>query len=167
MSNLLIRVLTFNSTVNYNVFMTIFIGADHRGFNLKNSLIEYLHEKNIRIEDLGDYVLDPLDDEVDFSQKVAQAVLQNPANHLGIVICGSGAAGAMAANRYRGIRAAVAMNPAQSVHIRENDHANVLSLAADYNSFEEVQKIVEAFLSATPKPDQKYLRRVEKLDTIH
>ena len=62
--------------------MTIFIGADHRGFEFKNAIIEYLHEKNIRIEDLGPYEVDPLDDAADFSQKVSQAVLQNPDNHL-------------------------------------------------------------------------------------
>jgi ribose 5-phosphate isomerase B len=58
--------------------MTIFIGADHRGFELKNKLIEYLQEKNIRVEDLGNYQHDPLDDYPDFAQKVSQAVLQKP-----------------------------------------------------------------------------------------
>jgi len=68
--------------------MTIFIGADHRGFELKNKLVEYLQNKNIRVEDLGNYEHDPEDDYPDFAQKVAQAVLQNPDNFLGIVICG-------------------------------------------------------------------------------
>jgi len=147
--------------------MTIFIGADHRGFELKNQVIEYLHEKNIRVEDLGAYEHDALDDASDFGQKVAQAVLQKPDNHLGIVICGSGAAVAMAANRIKGIRAALAMNPHQATHIRENDHANVLGLAADYNHFEETQQIIDAFLAAKPKKEEKYLRRVKKLDEIN
>lgn len=144
--------------------MNIFIGADHRGFELKNAIIEYLHEKNIRIEDLGPYELAPLDDAIDYAQKVAQAVLQNPENHLGIVICGSGCAVTMAANRSRGIRAGVAMNASQSTHLRENDHANILALASDYTTIEESQKIVDAFLTAVPKSDEKYLRRIEKLD---
>ncbi|KKQ36253.1 MAG: Ribose-5-phosphate isomerase B [Candidatus Roizmanbacteria bacterium GW2011_GWA2_37_7] len=55
--------------------MTIFIGADHRGFELKNKLVEYLQNKDIRVEDLGNYELDPEDDYPDFAQKVAQAVL--------------------------------------------------------------------------------------------
>ncbi len=144
--------------------MTIFIGADHRGLALKNAILEYLHEKNIRIEDLGPYELDPLDDAIDYAQKVAQAVLQNPENHLGIVICGSGCAVAMAANRYKGIRAGLAMNPPQSAHLIENDHANVLALAADYTPLDEAQKIVDSFLAAKPKMEEKYLRRVKKLD---
>ena len=144
--------------------MNIFIGADHRGLELKNAIIEYLHEKNIRIEDLGPYELAPLDDAIDYSQKVSQAVLQNPENHLGIVICGSGCAVAMAANRFKGIRAGVAMNPSQGTHLRENDHVNILALASDYTPFEEAQKIVDAFISASPKMDEKYLRRIKKLD---
>jgi len=144
--------------------MTIFIGADHRGFDYKNAIIEYLHEKNIRIEDLGPYELDPLDDAADFSKKVAQAVLQNPDNHLGIVICGSGCAVSMAANRLKGVRCGVAMNPDQAKHIRENDLANVLALAADYTPFEEAKKIIDAFLAAVPKTEEKYLRRIKKLD---
>ncbi len=144
--------------------MTIFIGADHRGLELKNAIIEYLHEKNIRIEDLGPYELDPLDDAIDYAQKVAQAVLQNPENYLGITICGSGCAVSMAANRLKGIRSGVAMNPHQSAHLRENDHANILSLAADYNTLEEAHKIVDAFITAKPKMEEKYIRRVNKLD---
>ena len=144
--------------------MTIFIGADHRGIELKNAIIEYLHEKNTRIEDLGPYEYDALDDAVDFSQKVAQAVLQNPDNHLGIVICGSGCAVSIAANRLKGIRAGVAMNEDQARHIRENDLCNVLSLAADYTPLESAQKLIDAFLASTPRNEEKYLRRIEKLD---
>lgn len=145
--------------------MTIFIGADHRGFELKNAIIEYLHEKNIRIEDLGPYELAPLDDAIDYSQKVSQAVLQRPENHLGIVICGSGCAVAMAANRLKGIRSGLAMTPHQATHLRENDHVNVLALASDYTPVEEAYKIIDAFLAARPKLDEKYLRRIKKLDS--
>ena len=144
--------------------MTIFIGADHRGFDLKNQIMEYLHEKNIRIEDLGAYEKKPLDDAADFGQKIAQAVLQNPDNHLGIVVCGSGCAVSISANRNKGIRCGVAMNISQAQHIRENDNANILSLASDYTNYEEAVKIVDAFLAATPKTDEKYLRRLKKLD---
>ena len=144
--------------------MTLFIGADHRGIELKNAIIEYLHEKNIRIEDLGPYEYDSLDDAVDFSQKVAQAVLQNPNNHLGIVICGSGCAVSIAAHRIKGIRAGVAMNEDQAKHIRENDLCNILALAADYTPLELACKLIDAFLASTPRTEEKYLRRIEKLD---
>jgi len=115
--------------------MTLFIGADHRGIELKNAIIEYFHEKNMRIED-----------------------------HLGIVICGSGCAVSMAANRIKGIRAGVAMNEDQAKHIRENDLCNVIALAADYTPLELACKLIDAFISSAPKTEEKYLRRIEKLD---
>ncbi len=146
--------------------MTIFIGCDHRGFDLKNSLIEYLHEKNIRIEDLGNYQLDPEDDFPDFAQKVAQAVLQNPDEFLGIVICGSGVGVAIAANRFKGIRSGLGFEEAQVKHIRENDHINVLALAADFLDPEAAKKLVDVFIETKPKEDQKYLRRIKKLDEV-
>lgn len=146
--------------------MTIFIAADHRGFDLKNKLIDYLHEKNIRVEDLGAYEYQPEDDYPDFAQKVSQAVLQNPQEFLGIVICGSGVGVSIAANRHKGIRCALGFREDQVRHARENDHINVLALASDFTSFEEAVKLIEAFLQAKPKEEEKYLRRIKKLDEI-
>lgn len=144
--------------------MTIFIGADHRGFDLKNKIMEYLQAKNIRVEDMGNYEYVGDDDYIDYAQKVAQAVLQNPSEYLGIVICGSGIGMAMAANRYHGIRCAVAVASDHIKHGRENDHVNVLSLAADYTPFETVKNIVDTFLSSSPNMDERYVRRTHKLD---
>lgn len=144
--------------------MTIFIGADHRGFNLKNQIIEYLHEKDIRIEDLGAYEYKNDDDYPDFAKKVAQAVLQNPENHLGIVICGSGVGVAIASNRFKGIRCALGFDEKQISHARENDHINILALASDYLDFEKAKIIVDSFLASIPKNEEKYLRRINKLD---
>ena len=146
--------------------MTIFIAADHRGFDLKNQLIEYFQQKEIRIEDLGNYQYQPDDDYPDFAQRVAKALLQNPANHLGIIICGSGCGVAIAANRFAGIRAGLGINEEQARHIRENDHVNILTLAADHTSFDQATKIIEAFLSAQPKQEEKYLRRIKKIEEI-
>lgn len=113
--------------------MTIFIGADHRGFELKNKLIEYLQEKNIRVEDLGNYQYEPLDDNPDFAKKVAQAVLQNPHEFLGILICGSGVGVSITANRFKGIRCVLGFNENQVRHARENDHVNTLALPSEYH----------------------------------
>lgn len=146
--------------------MTIFIAADHRGFELKNKLIEYVQEKNIRIEDLGNYHYLPEDDYPDFAQKVAEAVLQKPEEFLGIVICGSGVGVCIAVNRFKGIRCGLGFEPDQVKHIREHDHINVLSLASDYINEESAQKLVDAFLAAKPKGEGKYLRRIKKLDEI-
>lgn len=145
--------------------MTIFIAADHRGFELKNQLLEYFQEKGIRIEDLGNYQYDKEDDYPDFAQRVAQAVLQNLDNHLGVVICGSGCGVAIAANRFPHIRAGLAMSEEQARHIRENDHVNILSIAADYTSFNQAVKIIEVFINAQPKTEEKYQRRIKKIES--
>lgn len=146
--------------------MTIFIGADHRGFQLKDILLEYIQEKNIRVEDMGNYEYDQEDDYPDYAQKVATAVLQNPEGHLGIVICGSGVGVCMTANRNKGIYCGLGINPEQVKHARENDHINVLSLASEQFSIEENKKMVDAFLEGQPVHKKKYTRRLEKLDAI-
>ncbi len=144
--------------------MTIFIGADHRGYELKNALIEYLQDKNIRVEDLGNYEHDPQDDFPDFSQKVAEAVLQNPKEFLGIVICGSGVGVTISANRYKGIYCGLALSKEQIKNAREHDHINILALPSDYLSHEQAQELVDIFIETKPINQEKYLRRLNKVD---
>jgi len=146
--------------------MTIFIAADHRGFELKNKIIEYLHEKNTRIEDLGNYQYDPQDDYPDFARKVVQAVLQNTREFFGIVICGSGVGVSIVANRFPGIRCAVGFKKEQVVHARQNDGVNVLALPSDYIDFETTKELIDVFLQTQPKQEEKYARRIKELDTI-
>ena len=146
--------------------MPVFIATDHRGFELKNRLVEYLQEKNIRVEDFGNYQFDPLDDYPDFAQKVAQAVQQNPQENLGVVICGSAIGVSIAVNRFKQIRCGVALNVEQVQHGRENDHTNILAIASDYVDFEMAKKYIDVFMSSHPKQDEKYTRRGKKLDII-
>lgn len=146
--------------------MPIFIGADHGGFDLKTKLIEYLQENNIRIEDMGNYELDPLDDYPDFAKKVAQGVLQNPYDSLGIIICRSGVGVAIACNRFKGIRCGLGFDEAQVKHIRENDNINVLALASDFVDFEKAKKLVDIFRQTELKKEEKYSRRIKKLDEL-
>lgn len=142
------------------------MGADHRGFELKNKLAEYLQEKNVRVEDLGNYEYDAEDDNPDFAQKVAKAVLQNPDEFVGIVVCGSGVGVSIAANRFPGIRCALGFDIKQVIHARENDHVNVLSIPAEYLTSEKAEKMIDAFLDAKPIQGEKYLRRVKKFDAV-
>lgn len=146
--------------------MSIFIGADHRGFALKNKIIDYLQSKNIRVEDMGSYEYDINDDFPDYTQKVTEAVLQNPESFIGIVICGSGVGVDIAANRYHGIRSALGFNNDQVRKAREHDHANVLALPADYIEAEKAQELVDIFIESEPIHEEKYLRRVKKMDHI-
>jgi ribose 5-phosphate isomerase B len=144
----------------------VFIGADHRGFELKDKLEEYLREKNIRTEDMGNYQYDPEDDYPDFAKKVAQAVLQDTKNHLGIVVCGSGVGVCIMCNRQKGIRCAVGTNVEQVQHIRSHDHINVLAIAADFVDFELAKQMADAFLETALLKEAKYLRRIKKIDEL-
>ncbi|QQG44317.1 MAG: RpiB/LacA/LacB family sugar-phosphate isomerase [Candidatus Roizmanbacteria bacterium] len=144
--------------------MTIFIGTDHRGFELKNKLLDYLQDKNIRVEDMGNYEYDAEDDNPDYAKKVAQAVLQNPSEFLGIVICGSGIGVSMAANRFKGIRCALGFDISQVKHGRENDHINVLAIPAEYTDFETATQMIDTFIQTPIIKKEKYLRRSRKLD---
>ena len=145
--------------------MTIFIGADHRGFELKNKLLEYLQEKNIRVEDLGALQYEKTDDASDFAFKVSQAVLQNPA-YLGIVICGSGVAVNIAANRLKGILCGIGFDVEQVKHMKAWDHTNILALAADYFDLEKAKLLVDAFIETPFGVEERMLRRVKKLDEL-
>jgi RpiB/LacA/LacB family sugar-phosphate isomerase len=147
-------------------YISGFIATDHRGFELKNKLVEYLQEKDIRIEDFGNYKLDPEDDFPDFVQKVAQAVQQSPDDNLGIVICGSGIGVSISVNRFKNIRCGLALNLNQVQHGRENDHTNILAIASDYTDFETAKKYVDTFLTSQPKSAEKYSRRIKKVDLI-
>jgi len=148
----------------YNENMNIFVGADHRGFQLKNDIIEYLQSKNIRVEDMGNYEHNPEDDYPDFAQKVAKAVLQNPQSNLGLVICGSGIGVAISVNRFKGILCALGFRDDQVKHGRENDHINVLALPSDYLTLEQATQFVDTFLTTAPIMKEKYLRRAKKND---
>lgn len=144
--------------------MTIFIGADHRGYQLKNELIEYLQNKNIRVEDLGNYEYDSEDDFPDYSHKVAEAVLQKPEEFLGIVLCGSGVGVSISANRYKGIYCGLAISKEQVRSAREHDHINVLALPSDSVSSKQAQELVDTFIATKPALEEKYVRRLRKLD---
>jgi len=146
--------------------MTVFIGADHRGFALKDKIIAYLHDKNIRIEDMGAYEYDAGDDFPDYASKVARAVLARPMDHLGVVICGSGAGISIAANKHQGIYCTLGLNPKQVEDSRRDDHINVLALAANYTSDEDAYAMVDTYLQAEKSLKEKYVRRLKKVDAI-
>lgn len=152
----------FNLYEKINI-VRIYIGADHRGFALKQQLINWLKKQAYQVEDCGNIVYDPEDDYPDFAQKVTENVVHNK-NVFGIVICGSGVGVSIAANRHRGIRCALGFNLDQVGHARANDHINVLALPADYIGEEEAKKMMDAFISTKPIGQEKYLRRLKKLD---
>lgn len=145
---------------------TIYIAADHRGFEKKNELVpilEQCHPGMVKVKDLGpdSYNLD--DDYNDAAIAVARAVLKDK-HSFGVLLCGSAHGVAMQANRFRGIRAVNADSIESARHARTNDYANVLCLSADYMDLEVMDEIIKAFCHSRPDPNPNYVRRMERLD---
>lgn len=150
--------------------MTIFIGADHRGFKLKEELKPWLISLGHEVEDKGAYQLNPEDDFPDFASAVALAVsnsqlaIHNSA--IGILICGSGSGVNVLANKFKGVRCAVGFTADQIKASRNDDDINILALPADFISFAEAQNIVKIFLETPFSGLERHLRRLQKISDI-
>ncbi len=145
---------------------TIYIGSDHRGFAKKQELIELLqkcHPGMVQVKDCGPAQLDPDDDFNDAAIAVSSAVLSDD-HGFGLLLCGSAHGVTMQANRFKGIRAIHADTPESAKIGREHDHANVLCLSADDLEFAQLDPIIKAFCHARPAQDERYARRVQRLD---
>ncbi len=142
--------------------MKIYLGADHRGFELKEHLKLWLIEEEYEVVDCGNVKYDPEDDFTDFSFAVAEKVQQDPQSR-GIVICGSGAGVNIAANKVKGIRASTGINADEVRHARKHDDLNVLAISAEYSDFEQAKKMIIIFLTTPFQPEEKYVRRLDKI----
>lgn len=143
----------------------IYLGADHRGFELKERLKQGLQDEGYEITDLGNNHLDSNDDYVDFSHKVADAVVQTSGNR-GIVICGSGVGVDIVANKVDGVRCALVNNKRMAVSARNDDDANILAMPADLLDQEQALEIAKAFLSTEFSGEKRHERRLEKLEKV-
>ncbi len=145
--------------------MKVYIGSDHNGFHLRESLVTYLHGKGFDVEDEGDAKLDPSDDYPVFAAKVAQAVLASSDDEpRGILICGSGQGMCMAANRYKGIRAALGYDRDSVRLARHDDDANVLCLPARLLQSKETLQLVDLFLTTPFAAAPRFIRRIKEMD---
>jgi len=142
--------------------MKIYLGADHRGFELKSELKTWLSSQGFSVADLGAYEYDAQDDYPEVAIAVAEAVASAPIS-LGILICGSGVGVNIAANKVKGIRAAQAWSVDQVEHAKQSDHINVLSLAADYLDFEQSINLISVFIDAPTLDDERFLRRLKHI----
>lgn len=145
----------------YNKDM-IYLGADHGGFKLKEELKQFLAERQVETKDLGAFSLDPADDYTEFVIPVARKVTAELGS-LGIVIGRSGNGEAIAANKIKGIRAAVCLNPAMAEKTRDHNDANILSLGADYITEEQAREIVQKFIDTPFSNAERHLRRLKKI----
>jgi ribose 5-phosphate isomerase B len=141
----------------------IALGADHAGFEEKEMIKKTLDDLGIEYKDMGTVSPDSVD-YPDFAKEVAESVA-NGDYEQGLLVCGSGTGMAIAANKVRGVRAAVAWNPDIARLAREHNDANVLSLPARFSTPEEMEKIVRAWFAADFEGG-RHGRRVEKITEI-
>ena len=119
--------------------MKIYIGADHRGFELKKELKKFLIEKGYEVEDAGAFKYDKDDDYPDFAEAVAEKVSKDDSAR-GILLCGSGTGMDAAANKVRGVRATLAFSKEITRAARNDDDVNVISLPADFLKSQEAEE---------------------------
>ena len=142
--------------------MRIHIVADHAGLELKAELIKHLQSKGHEVTDHGPYQYDALDDYPDFCIPAAEAVAKD-SNSLGIVIGGSGNGEQIAANKVKGIRAALAWNIATAKLAREHNNANVVAVGGRMHSIDECKAIIDAYLAEPFSNDERHVRRINKI----
>ncbi len=157
--------------------MKIIVGSDHAGFGLKEKLIPYLKELGYEIEDKGASEYNETDDYPDFIIPVAREISRHPNEIKGIIFGGSGQGEAMAANKFKNVRAAVYYGQGQCVVKEENESilklsrehndANVLSFGARFITEEEMKKAVKEWLDTPFVDNDRHKRRLAKMALIH
>ncbi|WP_370027764.1 ribose-5-phosphate isomerase [Planotetraspora sp. GP83] len=142
--------------------MRVYIGADHAGYELKNHLVSWLKEHGHEVVDCGPSGYDAEDDYPPFVLRAARGVADDQGS-LGIVIGGSGNGEQIAANKVRGIRAALAWNDDTAKLAREHNDANVISVGARMHPQEVAVRFVELFLATPFSGAERHSRRIEQL----
>lgn len=145
--------------------MKIFIGADHRGYELKEKIASWLFEMNYEFEDLGADHLDEKDDYTKYAESVASLVSKRPGSK-GVLLCGSGVGVEIMANKFDGIRAGIGKDPLQVKAGREDDNMNVLVIASDFTSEKEAKAMLISFLETKYKDNTRHERRLEEIEKI-
>lgn len=140
----------------------IYLGSDHAGFKLKEKIKKYFEKHSISYADIGALEFDSEDDYVDYAQKTALNVAKER-NSRGILFCGSGNGMAIAANKIKGARAAVAWNKESAIKSVEHNHANMLAIPSRMVSSWRVIPIIKAWMKAKPSEATRHLRRIKKI----
>ena len=143
--------------------MSIAIGSDHNGLELKNVIIQLLKEKGIEFEDYGTMTKDPVD-YPDIAEKVASSIVQGKHDR-GILICGTGLGMAIAANKVRGIRAATCHDIYSAERSRKSNNAQIITMGGQIIGPELAKKLIEAWLSSEFQGGRSE-RKVKKITEI-
>lgn len=148
--------------------LRIAVGSDHAGYegpsHYKPEIIAHLGIRGADVINCGTDGAEAVD-YPDVAKRVIDAILMKEAD-LGILICGTGIGMSIAANRRRGIRAAVCVNTTMAKLAREHNHANLLCLGRRLVTLEECKAIIDAWLEQPPSTIERHQRRVDKMDAM-
>ena len=142
--------------------MKIYLATDHAAFDLKEKLKKSLEEMGLEVEDCGAFVFDKDDDYPDFIKVAAQKVAQNPGT-FGVVFGKSGQGEQIAANKVKGVRAALGFNEENVRLAREHNNANVLSLGFDFVPVEKAKELISLFVNTPFTNEERHVRRIDKI----
>ncbi len=142
--------------------MKIVIGSDHGGYELKEHIKRFLTDEHISYDDMGTHSKDSVD-YPDFGKKVGHAV-NSGAYDFGIVICGTGIGISIAANKVKGIRAALVYDETTARLAREHNNANIIALGGRTTTPEKAISIISTFMNSTFEP--RHQARIDKIKTI-
>ena len=142
--------------------MHIILGSDHGGFSLKEKVKVWLGSEGYEVEDVGALSLVPGDDYVDYA-KAAVKKASSSGDRI-VLFCKNGYGMSITANRFVGVRCGVAFDEEAVRKGRTDDDINCLSVPAMYVDEERVKKMIDIFLKESFSSDERYLKRVMKLD---
>ncbi|MDD4931619.1 MAG: RpiB/LacA/LacB family sugar-phosphate isomerase [Candidatus Colwellbacteria bacterium] len=143
--------------------MIIYIGADHRGFALKDVLKKYLKENGYEVIDLGNESFVQDDDYPDFAMKVAEKVSADPQGSKGILICGSGVGVDIVANKFPRVRSALVLSPDHAYLSRNDDDTNIICLGSELIDETQAKTTLAAWLQTPYSEDVRHSRRIAKI----
>jgi ribose 5-phosphate isomerase B len=143
--------------------LKIVIASDHGGFELKNKLYAWVKDQGYDIKDLGNKVYDAKDDYPDFAAMAAREISEGHADRA-VILCGSGVGACIAANKFRNVRASVCHDTYSAHQGVEHDAMNTLCIGARVIGENLATEIVKSFLEAEFQQEERFLRRLEKLN---
>lgn len=144
----------------------IYLAADHRGFKLKEELKKFLIDSGFEVKDAGAFQYDKSDDYVDFAASASEGLLGGSKGDKGIFICGSGHGVGIVADKFKGLRSALAFNKEVAIQSREHDDANVLIFAADWVTSQMAREIALIWLKTAFSGEERHARRLGKIKDI-
>lgn len=140
----------------------IAVGSDHAGYELKNQLMEHLKNRGYEVKDYGTYS-EASCDYPDYAKQVANAVAVGEAEK-GLLVCGTGIGMSIAANKVKGIRAAVLSDEFSAEATRSHNDANILCLGARVVDYAKAERLLDIFLDTPFSAEEKHIRRISKIE---